>query len=179
MRVNIKVKKLTVSSVIPSYANEGDSGFDLVASEDVIIQPGETKIVPTGLAFEIPPHYELQIRPRSGITVRTKLRVQIGTIDCGYRGEVGIIVDNIAAPVVAVQDGDLVPFMAYPKTLDGESADGWYPRGTYVIRKGDRLAQAVINQHETALFKEVAELSESKRGEGGFGSSGVTTKGDE
>jgi dUTP pyrophosphatase len=145
----------------------------MVASEDVIIKPGETKIVPTGLAMEIPPHYEIQVRPRSGITVKTKLRVQLGTVDCGFRGGIGIIVDNIAAPVVAVQDGDLVPFMAQPKTLDGEYGEGWYPRGTYVIRKGDRLGQGVINQHETALFKEVSELSGSERGEGGFGSSGV------
>jgi dUTP pyrophosphatase len=173
MRVNVKVKRLSDSAVIPSYANENDAGFDLVASEDVIIQPGETKIVPTGLAMEIPPHYEIQVRPRSGITVNTKLRVQLGTVDCGFRGGIGIIVDNIAAPVVAVQDGDLVPFMDYPKTLDGEYGDGWYPRGTYVIRKGDRLGQGVINQHETALFSEVSELSDSERGEGGFGSTGI------
>ncbi|PEY54703.1 dUTP diphosphatase, partial [Bacillus cereus] len=79
---------------LPKYAKPGDSGFDLVAAEDTIIWPGETKVVPTGLAFEIPPRYELQVRPRSGISRNTKLRVILGTVDSGFRGEVGVIVDN-------------------------------------------------------------------------------------
>jgi dUTP pyrophosphatase len=176
MRVNVKVKRLSEDATIPSYAKQGDAGADLYASQDVIIKPGETVVIPTDIAIEIPPNYEVQIRPRSGITAKTKLRVQLGTVDSGYRGSIGVIIDNIAAPVVAVQDGDLVPFMHYPKTLDGESADGWEPRGTYLIRKGDRIAQFVVNQHETALFREVNELSDSQRGEGGFGHSGVRSE---
>jgi dUTP pyrophosphatase len=174
MRVNVKVKRLSEDAILPSYAKQGDAGADICASQDVIIKPGETVVIPTDIAIEIPPNYEVQIRPRSGITAKTKLRVQLGTVDSGYRGPIGVIIDNIAAPVVAVQDGDLVPFMAYPKTLDGEDYTRlWYPRGTYVIRRGDRIAQAIINQHETALFSEVNELSGSERGNGGFGSSGV------
>jgi len=91
----MKVKKMHPDAVIPKYAQQGDSGFDLVAVEDVIIEPGETKLIKTGLAFDIPEGFEIQVRPRSGITLKTKLRVQLGTVDAGYKGEVGVIVDNI------------------------------------------------------------------------------------
>lgn len=74
---------------------------NLVAAEDAIIWPGETKVVPTGLAFEMPPGYELQVRSRSGMTRNTKLKVVFGTVDSGYRGEVGVLVDNTARPKAA------------------------------------------------------------------------------
>jgi deoxyuridine 5'-triphosphate nucleotidohydrolase len=96
MKLNVKIQRLNSEAIIPKYAREGDAGFDLVAVEDTIVEPGATVLVSTGLAFEIPPGYEMQIRPRSGVTVKTKLRVQIGTIDSGYRGEIKVIVDNIA-----------------------------------------------------------------------------------
>jgi dUTP pyrophosphatase len=87
--MNVKIKKMHPDAIIPSYAKPGDSGFDLVALEDVVIAAGQTKKVPTGLAFEIPDGYEMQIRPRSGLTLNSKLRVQLGTIDAGYRGDEG------------------------------------------------------------------------------------------
>ena len=93
--LSVKIKRLHPDAVIPQYAHEGDAGFDLVAAADVIIEPGETALIPTGIAVELPPGYELQVRPRSGITLRTKLRVQLGTVDSNYRGEIGVIVDNI------------------------------------------------------------------------------------
>ncbi len=93
--MNVNIKRLSPDAQIPAYAHATDAGFDLVASEDVIIEPGWAELVPTGLAFEIPKGYEMQIRPRSGITLNTRLRVQLGTVDSGYRGEVGVIVDNI------------------------------------------------------------------------------------
>jgi deoxyuridine 5'-triphosphate nucleotidohydrolase len=96
MKLNVKIQRLNSEAIIPKYAREGDAGFDLVAVEDTIVEPGATVLVSTGLAFEIPPGYEMQIRPRSGVTVKTKLRVQIGTIDSGYRGEIKVMVDNIA-----------------------------------------------------------------------------------
>src|SRR5690625_4442372 len=99
--MNLSVKKLHPDAVIPKYAKKGDSGFDLVAVEDMVIEPGETKLIKTGLAFEIPEGYEIQVRPRSGITLKTKLRVQLGTIDSNYRGEVGVIVDNITPKIFA------------------------------------------------------------------------------
>ncbi|WP_407632928.1 dUTP diphosphatase [Bacillus velezensis] len=93
--MNVNIKRLSPDAQIPAYAHATDAGFDLVAAENVIIEPGWAELVPTGLAFEIPEGYEMQIRPRSGITLNTRLRVQLGTVDSGYRGEVGVIVDNI------------------------------------------------------------------------------------
>lgn len=171
MKVNVKIKRLNdAAAVIPQYAHEYDAGFDLVATSDVIVEPGETVKVPTGLAFELPPGYEMQIRPRSGITLKTKLRVQLGTVDCGYTGEVGVIVDNIAQKTnyeswyLNVLDFEIERIATPGRT---------YQNGSYIIRKGDRLAQAVINRVESAHFQEVAKLSETTRGTGGFGSSGV------
>ncbi|MEW9595785.1 dUTP diphosphatase [Bacillus toyonensis] len=147
MKLRVKIKRVK-DVKLPKYAKPSDSGFDLVAAEDTIIWPGETKVVPTGLAFEIPPGYELQVRPRSGMTRNTKLRVVIGTVDSGYRGEVGVLVDNIEIPKVANMKA-------------------------HVIERGTRIAQGVIAPVETAHFVEVNELSDSERGIGGFGSTGA------
>ncbi len=170
--MNVKIKRLNADAVIPQYAHEYDAGFDMVATDDVIIEPGETKLVPTGLAFELPEGYEMQVRPRSGVTLKTKLRVQLGTVDAGYRGEVGVIVDNIEGFIEAESIGNFVTH------IDGQrypTPDGYhYYEGTYIIRKGDRIAQAVIKQVEHAKFIEVETLEETTRGTGGFGSSGVT-----
>ncbi|HFK1685253.1 TPA: dUTP diphosphatase [Bacillus tropicus] len=147
--MNLRVKIKRVKDVeLPKYAKPGDSGFDLVAAEDTIIWPGETKVVQTGLAFEIPPGYELQVRPRSGMTRNTKLRVILGTVDSGYRGEVGVLVDNIEIPKAANMQAHL-------------------------IEKGTRIAQGVIAPVITAHFEEVDELSDSERGTNGYGSTGV------
>jgi dUTP pyrophosphatase len=168
MKVNVRIKRLNEDAVIPKYARDGDAGFDLVAAEDTIIKPGDTVLVSTGLAFEIPPGYEMQIRPRSGVTVKTKLRVQLGTIDSGYRGEIKVIVDNVNP------DSYL-----YTKLVYGISNEfipnivPTYPAGTYLIRKGDRICQAIIAPFETCHFVDTDKLEESMRGVGGFGSTGV------
>src|SRR5690625_768901 len=94
MTETVKIKRLHPEAVLPKKAHEGDAGFDLVAVEDVIVEPGETALVPTGIAVELPEGFELQVRPRSGITLKTNLRVQLGTVDSNYRGEIGVIVDN-------------------------------------------------------------------------------------
>ena len=169
--ITVKIKRLRSDAVVPKYAYDGDAGFDLVAVKDVIIEPGETKLVPTGLAVELPPGYELQIRPRSGVTLKTKLRVQLGTVDSSYRGEIGVIIDNIAPVYLANGWGPALKGKAY--LIDGSKTDGNFVHGTYIIRKGDRIAQAVISAVPRVSFVEVDELSESKRGTGGFGSSGV------
>ncbi|WP_412095698.1 dUTP diphosphatase [Bacillus inaquosorum] len=180
--MNVNIKRLSPDAQIPAYAHATDAGFDLVAAADVIIEPGETACVPTGLAFEIPEGYEMQIRPRSGITLKTKLRVQLGTVDAGYRGEVGVIVDNIAHKEIDGIDLNRKAVelwtVSYPKTVDEKESEKWeefgeYPLDTYIIRKGDRLAQAVIKSVEQAVFTEVDALGDSDRGAGGFGSSGV------
>lgn len=180
--MNVNIKRLSPDAQIPQYAHVSDACFDLVAAEDVIIEPGETALVKTGLAFEVPEGYEMQIRPRSGITLKTKLRVQLGTVDAGYRGEVGVIVDNIA-PVIyrTIKDDEgeryepLTSKVLYDvrqrfvPTINGDYIDG-----TYIIRKGDRICQAVIKPVEQAAFTEVCDLNDSERGGDGFGSSGTS-----
>ena len=141
--MNIKIKKLVEDAIIPKYQTVGSAGFDFHAVEDVTVFPKETRLVSTGLAFEIPEGYELQVRPRSGMSLKTKIRISNapGTLDSDYRGVVSIIVDNI-------------------------SSHGSLP---YEIKKGDRIAQGVICKVNQAVFVE-GELSETERGEGGFGS---------
>jgi dUTP pyrophosphatase len=167
MMLRTKVKKLHPDAVLPVYAKPGDAGFDLASVEHVVIEPGETKVIKTGLAFEIPPGYELQVRPRSGVSRKTNLLVVLGTVDSGYRGEVGVIVKNMEPFIDAT--GDVIKHIdGYEEPLCGEAEIG-----SYVILKGDRIAQGVIAPVETACFVEVDELSDSERGSGGFGSTGV------
>lgn len=166
--MNVNIKRLSVDATTPTYAHSTDACFDLYAADDVIIEPGETKLVPTGLAFEIPAGYEMQIRPRSGITLKTHLRVQLGTVDSGYAGEVGVIVDNIACDPFCPSTRYLLFTDGTQKRMEYELHDD-----TYKIRKGDRIAQAVIKPVEQATFTVVDALEETERGSGGFGSSGV------
>src|SRR5690625_819082 len=149
----MKVKRVHKDAVLPRYAKEGDSGFDLVAVQETIIEPGQTKLIKTGLAFDIPKGYEIQVRPRSGITLKTKLRVQLGTIDAGYKGEVGVIVDNIY-----FDPFDLGADHA-PRSRDIIGVDGYkmadnnvHLRGTHFIRKGDRIAQAILASVRRTVF---------------------------
>jgi len=167
----VKVKKLHADALIPTKAYEYDAGFDLHALEDVFIEPGETIKVRTGLAFELSNGFEMQIRPRSGISTRTTLRVVLGTVDSEYRGEVSVNVDNIFQDVDAYCDGTL-------DTTDGMiqifSEDyRKHPEGTYIIRKGDRIAQAVIQKIPHIQLVEVKELGKGARGTNGFGSTGI------
>lgn len=167
--MNLAIKKVHPDAALPKYAKQGDSGFDLVAVEDVIIEPGETKSVKTGLAFDIPEGYEIQVRPRSGITLKTKLRVQLGTVDSNYRGEVGVIVDNTHESVHVTMP------VHFCTGIDGElkEIDENTVFNSYIIRKGDRIAQAILAPVTTANFIEVQELSESIRGTNGYGSTGI------
>jgi len=168
--IPVKIKKLHPDAVIPKYAKPGDAGFDLVAIEDVIIPPGESAKVRTGLAFALPPGYEIQVRPRSGVSDKTKLRISNspGTIDSGYRGEVCVLIDNIATVPASADD------WLQTKAIDGKVVFGTKaPEGTYLIRKGDRIAQGVLAAVPVAEFEEVDELDETERGAGGFGSTGT------
>jgi len=142
LRPQLKIKKLSEDAVIPKYNLVGDAGFDLSSVADYVVLPGQTVLIKTGLAFEIPVNTEVQIRPRSGMSLKTKLRISNspGTIDSNYKGEIGIIVDNI----------------------------GHQP---HFIKKGDRIAQGVVCPVITVDFVEVEELGESDRGSNGFGSS--------
>lgn len=179
-KVDVKVKRLHPDAVIPKYSHLYDAGFDLVAVEDVIAEPGQTVKVRTGLSLEIPRGYELQIRPRSGVSSKTKLRVSNapGTVDAGYRGEVCVLLDNTHQRLSAFEIYSLESQGAEFRLLDisGETiefhGDGEFHL-SYLIKKGDRIAQGVIAPVYQAQFEEVDELDETERGEGGFGSSGV------
>ena len=169
--VKVGFKRLSDTAVIPTRAHESDSGFDLVANEDVIIEPGETKVIPTGIAVELPDGYEAKVRPRSGVTAKTKLRVQLGTIDNGYTGEIGVIVDNVNS-FRADNFASLLTYIDGKTRLDNN--DGLYGEGTYLIRKGDRIAQLVVQELPKVKAVEIDDFTEdSERGEGGFGSTGV------
>ncbi|NMF00024.1 dUTP diphosphatase [Aneurinibacillus aneurinilyticus] len=168
-KVPVKIKRLHPDAVIPRYATEGAAGFDLVAVEDVIIAPGETKKVPLGLSFEIPEGYVMYVCMRSGIALKTKLRQPngIGVIDSDYRGEVAMMFDNI---------NDVPEWENMARGINNSYAVetiNKYPSGTYIIRKGDRVAQGIIAEAPQAIFVEVDELGETERGDGGFGSTGV------
>src|SRR5690625_3707116 len=168
-KVKIGYKTLNDDSILPTKAHPTDSGFDLYASDDVIIEPGETTIVPTGIAVELPAGYEAQVRPRSGVTAKTKLRVQLGTIDNGYNGEIGVIVDNIT-------DDPIGNTTRYLNFVNGSEIrqDEDILDGTYFIRKGDRLAQLVVQPLPSVeAFEIEGELGDTDRGGGGFGSTGV------
>ena len=151
---------------LPEYQNEWDSGMDVCAAEDVTIRPNETVIVPTGLKLAIPQGYEIQVRPRSGITLRTPLRISNspGTIDAGYRYELGIIITN-----TSVAPGD-------DKTCYTVDSNG-NKQGIYHIRKGDRIAQLVLQEVPRMRLKVVDSVADigTNRG-GGFGSTGVNER---
>ena len=143
--VFLKIRKLREDAFIPMQATPGAAGFDLHAIEDAVVYKHQPTLVKTGLAVEIPPGYELQIRPRSGLAFKKGLTVlnSPGTIDADYRGEVGVILSN---------------FGSYDSC--------------YTVKKGDRIAQAVICPVPKVQILEVDELSDTGRGTGGFGSTG-------
>lgn len=150
-------KLLHPDATLPFYATAGASGFDLVAIEDTEIHPGETKLVKTGLAVEIPKGFEMQVRPRSGLSLKTPLRVANapGTVDSDYRGEVCVIMQN-------TQDPNL---FLWPSGVTRRNPP-------HVIKKGERIAQGVICPVVHADMYVSTELTDTARGEGGFGSTG-------
>ena len=161
----IYIEKCREDAKLPAYAHDGDAGMDLYAAEEVTIEPGKSALVPVGIKMAIPYGYEVQIRPRSGVSLKTPLRIPNapGTIDCGYRDEVNVIVYNAS---ICHDEG----IDAEPLTLDSKGCI----HGTYKIRKGDRIAQMVVAKVEYCSFKETDNVKAigQDRG-GGVGSSGV------
>ncbi len=139
----LKIKLLNKNAKIPEYQSKGAAGFDLCASEEVLLRRGEWALVPTGLSFSFSKKYEIQIRPRSGLAIKHGISVlnAPGTVDADYRGEIKVILWNCG----------------------GED---------FTIKIGDRIAQAVLSPIERAKFKVVSALNKTKRGSGGFGSTG-------
>lgn len=166
--IQIPIELCHPDAKIPTYANIGDAGMDIYALDDYTILPGETKLVPTGIKVAVPTGYELQVRPKSGRALKTKLRVANtpGTIDSGYRDEVSVIVENIEAPIKDIE---------YDFTPKGQPIIRSILHGEpFVISKGTKFAQLVLNEIPTAQFFKVEDINsvEGNRG-GGFGSSGL------
>ena len=142
--VKIRIRKLNGAAVLPRYAHGPgeDAGMDLVASTDVELQPGLPVLVPTGLTIELPPGYEAQVRPRSGLALNHSITMPNapGTIDPGYRGEIRVILLNLGPE-------------------------------SYRVERGERIAQMIVSRYESVDWEE-GDLNESRRGDSGFGSSG-------
>ena len=166
--IQIPYEKCREGARMPEYAHIDDSGMDLYALEDYTIHPGETKLIPTGLKFAIPNGYELQIRPKSGRCLKTKLRVANtpATIDAGFRGEVCVIVENVEAPI---QD------ITYEFDNNGHPIITSILHGTdHYIHKGEKFAQLVLAEVPKANFYLVDKVMEdTERADGGFGSTGL------
>lgn len=162
--ISVPIQLIHEDAKIPQYARAGDAGMDVYAIEDITIGPGETKIVPTGLKCAVPLGYELQVRPRSGLSVKTPLRVANapGTIDSGYRGEIGVIITN-TNPVIKEIKFD-------PET--GKVSDFIYGED-YTITKGMRFAQLVLSEVPICVFYEVDNVDEiGEDRKSGFGETG-------
>ena len=142
----ILIKRLSKDVVLPKYETDGSSGLDLAANTDkqIKILPGKSEIISTGLAVAIPKNFEIQIRPRSGLSAQSQISVlnTPGTIDADYRGEIKVILINLSDKV-------------------------------FVVEKGMRIAQMVVCPVIKASLKEVSKLEATERGSGGLGSTGI------
>lgn len=154
----------------PAYAHVTDSGMDVFALEDITLAPGEQKIIPIGIKVAIPAGYELQVRPKSGISAKTKLRIANapGTIDAGYRDEIGIIVENVEPPIKDIQ---------YDFNDDGSvniNSMSIIHGSSYTIGEGQKIAQLVLAEVPKVTLLKVEKVSDigEDRG-GGFGSTGL------
>ena len=144
----LKVKKLREDAILPQRAHSTDSGLDLFAAEDEVLWYGDHKLIKTGIAIELEPGYEAQVRSKSGIALKKGVFVlnSPGTVDCGYQGEIGVILFNTSRTEVVK------------------------------IKKGQKIAQLVVQKVELPEVVEVDEIysENSDRGDGGFGSTGLT-----
>jgi dUTP pyrophosphatase len=140
----LKIKRITKNARLPEYANPGDAGLDIFSVETADIHPGESRLIRTGIAIELPPGTEAQVRPRSGLALKHQITVlnTPGTIDEGYRGEVGVILIN-------------------------------HGRSLFRVEPGMKIAQMVIKPVIRVEVRETDRLEETVRGVGGFGSTGV------
>ena len=167
--VRIPYEKCHEDAKEPTYAHVSDSGMDVYALEDITLAPGEQKIIPIGIKVALPAGYELQVRPKSGLSAKTKLRIANtpGTIDAGYRDEIGVIIENVEPPIRSIA----IDF--------AESPNDPIPVGaiefgkSYTIGKGQKFAQLVLSEVPKAVLYEVEKVGEigEDRG-GGFGSTG-------
>ena len=145
MKIQVKITMMEgCSDLVPAKAHSDDAAFDLQSRSDMTVPVGKSTLVPTGVFIELPVNYEAQIRPRSGLALKKNITLtnSPGTIDAGYRGEIGVIMFN-------------------------------HGPEEFVIQRGDRIAQMVITQLPEVELTVCESLSETNRGSGGFGSTGV------
>lgn len=164
--IEVYIELMDESIELPTYANEGDAGMDIRASQDVTVHIGETVIIPTGLKMAIPDGFEVVVRPRSGLSINTPLRIpnSPGTIDAGYRNEVGIIMTNTSS-VLNITN------LKIPSYLINEKGN---KDGIYEIKKGDRVAQIVLQRvPKMKLTRIECVKSIGNDRNGGYGSSGT------
>jgi len=142
--MKLKIERVHEHAKLPNYAHATDSGLDLYSVENVILQPGERRLVGTGLRIQLPPNTEAQVRPKSGLALKKGITLlnTPGTVDEGYRGEVGVILINLSDEA-------------------------------YEVEMGKKIAQMVIMPVLKVEVEEVESLEDSDRGEGGFGSTGI------
>ena len=161
----IPIEYCHADAKMPAYAHLTDSGMDVYALDDITIAPGETKLIPIGIKVAIPAGYELQVRPKSGRCLKTKLRVANtpGTIDAGYRDEICVIIDNIE------------PFIKSAQMGEGGILYNVEFGSSYTIGKGEKFAQLVLAEVPKAVFYQVESVGtiENDGRAGGFGSTGV------
>ena len=164
MSIDVHIEICREGVLLPAYANPWDAGMDVCSAVDVILGPGETIAVPTGLKLAIPEGYEIQVRPRSGISLKTPLRISNspGTIDSGYRDELAIIITN-TSEVCSYNEEDFLTLSTHGNR-----------KGVYQISRNERIAQIVLQQVPRMNLKVVASVADigTNRG-GGFGSTGV------
>lgn len=165
--IQIPFVKCHPDAKMPEYAHADDSGMDVYAVDDYVIHPGETKLIPTGIKVAIPNGYEIQVRPKSGRALKTKMRVANtpGTIDASYRGELCVIIDNIEPPIKDI---------TYDFDDNGRPIITSILRGSdMIIGKGEKFAQLVLMEVPKAVLFQVENLDDTERAEDGFGSSGL------
>lgn len=165
--IQIPFVKCHPDAKMPEYAHPDDSGMDVYAVDDYVIHPGETKLIPTGIKMAVPNGYEIQIRPKSGRALKTKMRIanSIGTVDAGFRGELQVIIENIEPPI---------------KDITYDFDDNGRPIITSILRgsdmtigKGEKFAQLVLMEVPKAVLFQVENLDDTERGNGGFGSTNL------
>lgn len=142
--MKLKITRLSPHAILPSYSHPDDSGMDLIAAEGQTLPPGESALIPTGIAIALPPNTEAQVRPRSGLALKHQIAVlnTPGTIDEGYRGEIGVILVN-------------------------------HGKAAFQVTRGMRIAQLVVAPVIRVEIEEVSNLDDTKRGADGFGSTGL------
>jgi dUTP pyrophosphatase len=146
-KVRIKIKKLNSEAIIPHYSHEGDAGMDVYSVENVLINPNERKLIQTGLSFEISRGFEIQIRPKSGLALNS-----------------GITILNTPGTLDSGYRGEL-------KIILFNASNN-----PYQVKKSEKIAQIILTRYEEAEIEETNELTQTKRAEGGFGSTGLIKK---